>query len=168
MRTPRTAWIAAGLAVLALTGRVRADEPDGWVLSEDGSHPFDLSIVGHLDSRIIGGGVILGIPVAPRGFAPTINDAFFVEVDLGAGGRPAWAWRPYGYALGGVRYELFLFEWMGVFVCGRGGVYVPLVPDVKPFPAGYGAVGVHFMISEDFSFRLEGGYGARAGVTFHF
>ncbi len=167
MTTLRTMLATILLLALLLPAAAHAqDKPDRWVFDQDEKWGLDLSVVG-IFGRMLGGGVILGIPVAPRGFSPEINDSFHIEIEGGLGAwRYTWAGR--AYFLGGVRYQLHLFEWMSPYLTGRFGVYVPLVPGTSAVFTGYGAIGVMFKPAEHFAVRLEGGYGGRVGVTFLF
>ncbi len=167
MPNDRSSLIVALALTLAAVTPARGDPPPRWSFDQDRAHPFDLSVVGILGWSF-GGGVIAGIPVAPRGFSPAINDAFYVEIEGNAGGRPTRAWGGWTQVLVGVRYQLYLLDWFALHFCGRGGVQFSYDPTDPPEPAGYGAFGVMFLASEDIAFRLEGGYGGRIGVTFRF
>jgi hypothetical protein len=166
------ATIRASLAALLLTialipaAAQAQDRPERWVFDADDKHGLDLSVVG-IFGRTLGGGVILGIPVGPRGFSPEINDSFHIEIEGGVGAW-TWGWSGRAYFLAGVRYQLHLFEWMSPYLAGRAGLWIPLVPGTGPTFTGYGAIGVMFKPSEHFAIRIEGGYGGRAGVTFLF
>jgi hypothetical protein len=157
---------AAALLALSMTTTARADNPPRWAFDQDQQHPFDLSLVGNIGQHF-GGGVIAGIPVAPRGFSSKINDAFYIEIEGGAGAHPRSSWSGSAYVLAGVRYQLYLFDWFAPYLTGRGGIWVPFATGV-PKGTGYGAIGAMFLFNEHIALRLEGGYGGRIGVTFRF
>lgn len=164
-------WIAtwSGLALLGVlfAAPAQAADPKGWVFENDDPHPFDLSLTGVLGS-LFGGAVIVGIPIVPHGFAPDINDAFYLEIEGGAGGWPNRAWDGGAFTMVGVRYQLFIFEWFAVHFCGRGGIDIPFEPGDRVRPAGYGALGIMLIANEHVAFRFEGGYGGRVGLTLMF
>jgi len=160
------AGIAVFVVTLATAATCTAKHPDH-ILDIDDRHALDISIVGHF-YPYIGGGAIVGIPVAPYGFSEEINDGFYIEIEAGVGGNPASAWDPATYVLGGVRYQVFILTWLAPYIGFRGGVYIPFHPGVKPRFAAGGGLGAFFMLSDHFGFRVEVGYGARAGFTFVF
>ncbi len=159
-------WMCIGLlGMLAPTPAMAAD-PKGWVFENDDPHPFDISLTGVVGS-LFGGAVIFGIPVAAHGFAPDINDAFFLEIEGGAGGWPTRAWDGGAFTMVGARYQLHIFEWFAVHFCGRGGIDIPF-DGGRVRGVGYGAIGIMLIANEHVAFRLEGGYGGRVGLTLMF
>ncbi len=160
------ARIVVVLGVLAL-GASAAAKPPGHILEDDDKHPLDIGVVGHF-YPYVGGGVIVGIPVAPYGFSDEINDGFYVEVEAGMAGNPRSAWDPATYVTGGVRYQVFILTWLAPYIGFRGGAYIPLLPGLRPRFAAGGGLGCFFLLSDHFGFRVEVGYGARAGFTFLF
>jgi len=154
------------LYVTPASARDFDDYPPRWAFNQDEAHSFDLSLVGHV-SHLFGGGIIFGIPIAPKGFSSKINDAFYFEIEGGFGAQSKSRWAGAGYVLAGVRYQLFLFDWFAPYIVGRGGVWHPF-GEKWPRPFGYGALGAMFMPNKHIAFRIEGGYGGRIGVTFLF
>jgi hypothetical protein len=163
----RRAVVFAVLLVSLAIAASCAAKPANHILENDDKHALDISIVGHF-YPYIGGGVIVGIPVAPYGFSGEINDGFYIEVEAGVAGNPRSAWDPATYILGGVRYQVFILTWLAPYIGFRGGVYIPFLPGLKPRFAAGGGLGAFFLLSDHFGFRVEVGYGARAGFTFLF
>ena len=163
----KTTFLCVALLGTLVATPARAADPQGWVFENDDPHPFDMSMTGVLGS-LFGGSVIFGIPVGPYGFAPDINDGFFIEIEGGAGGWPKRAWDGGAFTMAGVRYQLFVFEWFAVHFCGRAGIDIPFEPGDRVQAIGYGAMGIMLIANKHVAFRLEGGYGGRVGLTLMF
>ena len=148
--------------------------PANWTFDYDDQHGFDLSLLGEFDVDLSGAGsVVLGIPVAPFGFSVQHNDAFLIEVEVGGrAGFPKPGSIGYGevFVLGGVRYQLYLLDWLAPYVAVRGGVSLGFTPGWRtPHPRFSGGLGTYFLVDPKVVIRLELGYpGIRGGVTFLF
>ena len=126
------------LALLAAALIAPAALAEDTTFSQDASHGVDLGAVFYVEPEfdigqliatgdtevrpVIGGSLVLGIPVAPRGFLDDRNDAFFIEL-VGSFGTylPDDGTYP-ASALIGVRYQLFIFQWLAPFAAARVGV----------------------------------------------
>ena len=142
--------------------------PEGWIYPNNDAHKGDLSFMGAFSrTPYYGGGLLFGFPVAPRGFAPLHNDAFYLEFEAQTVWRPNYA-RAISLLLAlGVRYQLFLFEWMAPYISFRGGTLYP-IGDL-PLPYVTINIGVMFTLGRHFAIRLEGGnQNAKAGITLLF
>lgn len=165
MRRILLPFIAVSI-LLALPAQ--AATPEGWIFPSNDAHKADLSFMGTLSrTPYYGGGVLVGFPLAPRGFAPLHNDAFYLEVEAQVVWRPSYAQAIALPISLGVRYQLFLFRWMAPYVSLRGGVFYPV--GGLPVPYVTFQVGVVFILSRSIGIRVEGGNeNAKLGMTLFF
>lgn len=164
------------LGALAPTA-ASARHPD-WVFDqEDEPKRFDLSLLGTFSfDYSVGGSMVFGFAVAPKGFIPHKNDAFFLEIDAGASHRFRRPSDPFehgsAHVAGGARYQLHLLRWFAPYVAARGGARFWFRPDrfgrdASPYFSG--AIGAFFYPSKVLAFRVEVGYpGVRGGIVFYF
>jgi len=154
--------------------------PKDWILNMDGYHRGEQTTLFAANMPIpsvpffIGLSTIEALPILPKGFSPKINDAFFFEIDSTIGFRVGQGSPPFPSnmlidIMVGVRYQLYLFEWLSPYAAFRGGVLLFLAGGRRPIPRVGGGVGAFFPVSDTFAFRLELGFPhVKAGFTFAF
>jgi hypothetical protein len=140
-----------------------------WVFHRDGRHRSDQTTM--FTSNVhpflyLGLTTIEGIVIAPRGFSPAINDAFFLEIDSGVGfamgqGAPPFPGNMLMSLMLGLRYQLHLYHWFAPYVAGRGGILLFFQGGFNGrqiLGRGSGHVGAVFRVSDSFALRVEIGY----------
>jgi hypothetical protein len=168
--------LAVLLAVPWPAGTAKA-EPAGWIFPDDDRHPWDLSFMfqASADARpgYVAGGVLFGIPVAPRGFSDAINDGFYIDIYSTFGGLPPIDNRP-GFltmrVLGGVRYTMQLFDWLCIYPAVRAGPRFVFPEQDDPYVAATvdALFGVLFRFGK-VGVRVETGWpGAAVGLAILF
>jgi|GEM_PF-2951873 len=161
----------AALGLLALPAPAPA-APADWVLNDNAAHGLALNLHGFGENGLFfGGGATLDLPVAPRGFGPDHNDAFFVSIQADAGGLVGVG--PGLNVAAGVRYRVYLTTWFAPYVFVRGGAQVRWIAGTglgaipSPYVAGGG--GALFRLHPRIGLHVEGGWpGGRGGVTISF
>jgi hypothetical protein len=163
--------VLRGCLPLLLASTALAAPPD-WTLDTDEAHGVAVNLHGFAETGgFFGGGAVVDLPVAPRGFSPKHNDAFYVSIQGDGGGRVGVG--PGTNAAAGVKYRVFLTSWAAPYVFVRGGLQVRWVagsglgPVFSPYVAGGG--GVLFRLHPNVGVHVEGGWpGARGGLTVSF
>jgi len=157
------------LSPMLLPSQAQA-EPKGWVFQDDDTHGFELAVLGsYLAPITLGGQVYVGIPVAKNGFTSKINDAFFVDIGAFFGGvpNPLFIGNFWTMPYGGVRYQIWLFDWFSIFWAVRGGPLIEVTtPTVSPYVGG--SFGMDFFASEKVALRVELGWPTGVGARFAF
>jgi hypothetical protein len=178
-------------AIALLAGPARAQEspaepdPDQrpaeeLIIEDNAKHKAaELAVYARIGSHgAFGPGVQLAVPVAPRGFLDSINEAFFVEfgVDFMWSGLilPGFDSSPYLVVapMGGVKWVFYITPAFEAFTSIKGGAYVSTDTTqlgALSTPLFEWTFGGHVRLSQQFAIRFEVGYPAvRIGLQIAF
>lgn len=180
-------WTAAAL----LAGPARAQEPDTepdpdqrpadeLIVEDNAKHKAaELGVYARIGSHgAFGPGAQIAVPVAPRGFIDTLNDAFFVEfgVDFLWANLilPGFTTSPYLVVapMGGVKWVFYITPVFEAFTSIKGGAHVSTDTTqmgAQATPLFEWTFGGHVRLSKQFAIRFEVGYPAvRFGLQIAF
>lgn len=144
--------------------------------SEKSGRPMLLSIHATLPyahfyfgSFPIGGGASFYIPLVHNGFISKVNDEFGIDFGIDAIAYLGYVNPLALYIPVGVQWKFHILEKLEVYA--RVGFLARLWFGYASFfnPDAFGAVGLHYMFSKGFGFKVEVGYpGIRAGIVLAF
>ncbi len=163
------AWLSVVPLVISLPAPVHAET----VIKEDATHPGDFSLYGIIGWNRAGAGMQWAIPVAPKGFIPRVNDAFFVEFGVEFGvWSPYWSYGWVGVSpIGGVRYQFYITKVFAPFVAVKGGVTFDLFDDTTWVVHPYIEPEIGFQLTFTPRFAMRFGFdldGVDIGVSWMF
>lgn len=152
--------LVAAIALAALLGSVAPVAAAELVVLDDGEHGWTATAMfAYHAPAIAGAGLLVGVPVAPHGIGAKLNDALYVEIDLTAGGdfARAGAAIPTTSILGGLLYEVHVYEWLAPYFALRVGLKLRHLPEdrVKASWAGLAGFGLLFPFQDHFAARVE-------------
>lgn len=175
MSRPTPLALALAAAVAAPAAPTPASAEPANIVQRDDAHPADLSVYGMLGWDRVGVGVQVAIPVAPKGFIPEVNDAFYVEFGAEVSSWSPWpgttAW-PGITPMGGVRYQFFLTDVFAPYIAVKFGFNIDVADRYLGVAGTFFAdvaLGGQLTLAPHFGLRFDvGPHGGRFGVSWMF
>lgn len=179
------------IAFVVLAGPARAQEPDTepdtdqrpadeLIVEDNAKHKAaELSVYARIGSQgAFGPGVQLAVPVVPRGFIDSLNDAFFLEFGVDFMWvnliLPGFSTSPYLEIapMGGVKWVFYITPAFEAFTSIKGGAHVSSDSSqagAMTTPLFEWTFGGNVRLSRQFAIRFEVGYPAvRIGLSIAF